>query len=279
MPEAVTIAGQIQKELKGKRISSGVRGSSPHKFAFTGKHSNDEFAAIVREKTIGVARANGSLILVDLDPGYVLSLGCGGEHILCHTSEKTLPQKHQLLLSFQDDTHLTVTVSGWGEVRLLEQSQVASHPHLKNNQISPLDDEFTFAYFRSLLNELPENKRVSAKYFIVSEPGILGVGNGCLQDILYRAKIHPKRQMTSLSNEEGEKLYQAIKRTLKEIVKLGGRDSERDLYNKKGGYQRILHSKVVGYPCRECGTPIKKIQYLGGASYFCPSCQAEQSLI
>lgn len=275
LPEAITIARQISKELKGKQIASGVRGSSPHKFAFTGKHSDEEFAVIVKDKTIGTARANGSVILTDLEPDYVLSLGCGGERILYHTSDKTLPKKHQLLFQFQDGTYLTVTISGWGEVRLVEQSEVPNNPHIKKNAISPLSDAFTFAYFKGLFDALPENKRVSAKYFIISEPGIWGVGNGCLQDILYRAKIHPKRQMVSLSDEERQTLYEAIRQTLTDIVELGGRDNEHDLYNQRGGYQRILHSKTVDHPCRECGTPIKKIQYLGGAAYFCPSCQVE----
>jgi len=274
-PEAITLARQISKELKGKKIVSATRGSSPHKFAFTGKHSDKEFAKIVKGKAVGSAVANGSLILTDLKPDYVLSLGCGGERILYHTSDETLPKKHQLILNFQDNTYFTVTVSGWGEVRLLEKSDLPNHPHMKKNAIAPLSDSFTYTYFTSLLDSLTENKRVSVKYFIISDPGIWGVGNGCLQDILYRAKIHPKRQMTSLSNTERETLYTTIRQTLAEMVELGGRDSEHDLYNNKGRYQQILHSKVVAHSCHECGTPIKKIQYLGGAAYFCPSCQVE----
>jgi formamidopyrimidine-DNA glycosylase len=275
LPEAITIAQQISQELRGKMIVSAARGSSPHKFAFIGKHSDREFAKIVAGKTVGIAGANGSLILIDLEPDYVLSLGCGGERILYHTTNETLPKKHQLMLDFQDDTYLTVTVSGWGEVRLLEQSSVSDHPHIKKDAISPLSDAFTYGYFTGSLDSLPENKRVSAKYFIISEPGIWGIGNGCLQDILYRAKIHPKRQMASLSTTERETLYATIKQTLAEMVELGGRDSEYDLYNKRGRYPRTLHSKVVGHPCDECGTPIRKMQYLGGAAYFCPSCQTE----
>ncbi len=275
LPEAVTIARQISKELKGKKIVSGVRGSSPHKFAFTGKHTDEEFATIIKDKTVGLARADGSVILVDVEPSYVLSLGCGGERILYHTNNETLPKKHQLLLNFQDHTYLTVTVSGWGEVRLLEQLDLPNHPHIKKNAVSPLSDAFTLTHYKNLLKTLPNSKRVSTKYFIISQPGIWGIGNGCLQDILYRAKIHPKRPITSLSDAERETLYHAIKQTLVEMVKRGGRSSERDLYNKTGSYQQLLHSKAVGRPCSECGTPIKKIQYLAGAAYFCPSCQVE----
>ncbi len=275
LPEAIIIAQQITKELNGKQIISGVRNSSPHKFAFTGTYSHEEFAAIVKNKKIRTARADGSVILVNLEPDYVLSLGCGGERILYHTREKTLPKKHQLLFNFEDKTYFTVTVSGWGEVRLMEQSNIPNHPHIKNDAISPLSDAFTFPYFNSLFDTVPVTKRVSAKYFIISEPGIWGVGNGCLQDILYRAKIHPKRQVINLSKDERQTLYKAIKHTLTEMVNLGGRDSEHDLYGNPGHYQRILHSKTAGNPCRECGTPIKKIHYLGGAVYFCPTCQTE----
>ncbi len=275
LPEAITLARQISKELKGKKIASATRGSSPHKFAFTGEHSDTAFAQIVEGKALRNAVANGSLILVDLEPDYVLSLGCGGERILYHTSDETVPKKHQLVLNFQDNTYFTVTVSGWGEVRLLEKSNLPNHPHIKENAISPLSDAFTLTYFNGLLDSLSEKKRVSAKHFVISEPGIWGIGNGCLQDILYAAKIHPKRQIGSLSNKERETLYIAIKQTIEEMVELGGRDSEYDLYNRRGRYQRILHSEVVGHPCNECGTPIEKIQYLGGAVYFCPSCQVE----
>lgn len=273
LPEAFTLAHQFNQELLGKRIASGVRGSSPHKFAFTGKLSDEEFATIVKGKTIGPARAEGWIILTEITPGYVLSLGCGGERILYHADESTLPKKHQLLFSFQDGTYLTVTVSGWGEVRLLEQSDLPNHPHLKRGAVSPLSTAFTHEYFYSLFEEVPEDKRISAKYFLVSEPGLWGVGNGCLQDILYRARIHPRRLILDLSQEERQNLYQAVTFTLKQMTELCGRDSEMDLYDQPGGYARILHSKSVGKPCRQCGTPIEKAQYLGGAIYYCPACQ------
>jgi formamidopyrimidine-DNA glycosylase len=275
LPEAITIAGQIDAELQGKQISSGLRGHSPHKFAFTGKNSDEEFAAIVKNKRIGSARADGNVILVDMEPGYVLSLGCGGERILYHSSERTLPKRHQLLVNFQDGTALTVTISGWGELRLLEETELADHPHIRKDAVSPLGEAFTFDYFDGLFEGLPEGKRISAKYFLISEPGVWGIGNGCLQDILYRAKIHPKRQMAELTDQERNALYAAIIDTLEEMLELGGRDSERDLYDKYGRYQRMLHSKVVGQQCRECGTPIEKSQYLGGSVYYCPTCQTE----
>ena len=279
LPEAITIARQMDAELKGKDIRSGVSGQTPHRFAFFDKKfPHAEFAKILPCKTIGTSRAHGMAILTNLNPDYMLSLGCGGERIRYHTSVKTVPKKHQLKLDFHDDTYLTVTVSGWGEVRLLKASDLPNHPHLRHNAISPLSDKFTFEFFNNLFDALPGDKRIqktSAKYFIISEPGVYGVGNGCLHDILFRARLHPKRQMLDLSTTERKGLYNSIRGTLSEMVKLGGRESEFDLFNRQGGYKLILHSKVVGKSCPECSGTIEKIAYLGGSSYFCSSCQQE----
>ena len=272
LPEALIIARQMSAELKGKRIESGVRGNVPHKFAFY-SGSVEEYEAILKGRVMGEATGHGSAILASVEPDYTLVLGGGGERILFHPSEITLPKKHHLLLHFQDGTYLTVSVQGWGNVLLLRQSELVEHPHVGEKRVSPLSDAFTFEYLQGLFEELEEEDARSIKFFIVSEPGIWGVGNGYLQDILFRARIHPKRRAIDIVEEERRALHKAIRETLKQAVDLGGRDTERDLYNRRGGYRRILDSKSVGQPCPECGTPVEKIQYLGGACYLCPSCQ------
>ncbi|MDH5795844.1 MAG: endonuclease VIII [Candidatus Bathyarchaeota archaeon] len=272
LPEATVIARQMSDELKGKTIESSIRGSSPHKFAFYTR-SPEEYEAILKGKTMGLSKEHGSLILASVGPDHVLVFGGGGERILFHRSKDTLPQKHQLLLHFQDDTYLTVTVQGWGSVQLFHQSEIAAHPYVGKKAPSPLSDAFTFEYLQGLFGSLEEEDKRSIKYFVISEPGILGVGNGYLQDILFRAKIHPRKRSIDITETEKRALYKAIRTTLKQAVESGGRDTERDLYNHRGGYRRILDSKKVGQPCPECGTPIEKTQYLGGASYFCPNCQ------
>ena len=272
LPEATTIARQMNDELSGKRIESGIRGNAPHKFAFYNRPP-EEYEAILRGKRMGPSTVHGSLIFASVEPDHVLVLGGGGERILFHRSKDTLPKKHQLLLHFQDDTYLTVTVQGWGSVQLFHQSEIAAHPYVGKRGVSPLSDAFTFQYFQGLFRELAEEDKRSVKFFIISKPGIWGVGNGYLQDILFRAKIHPKRRSIDITEMEKRALYKAIRETLKQAVELGGRDDEHDLYNNTGKYRRILDRRSKGKPCPVCGTPIEKIQYLGGSSYFCPNCQ------
>jgi formamidopyrimidine-DNA glycosylase len=272
LPEALIIARQMSEELVGKQIEFGVRGNVPHKFAFYSR-SAEEYEAILKGKVMGEATGHGNAILASVGPDYTLVLGGGGERILFHQSESTLPKKHHLLLHYRDGTYLTVTVQGWGNILLLHQSELLEHPHVGEKRVSPLSDGFTFEYLQGLLGELEEGDSRSIKFFVISEPGIWGVGNGYLQDILFRAKIHPRRRATDIVEEERRTFHRAIRETLKQAVELRGRDTERDLYNRRGGYRRILDSKSVGQPCPECGTPVEKIQYLGGTCYLCPSCQ------
>jgi hypothetical protein len=56
------------------------------------------------------------------------------------------------------------------------------------------------------------------------------------------------------------------------------RDSERDLHNLSGRDHRLVDSRTVGQLCPLCHTPLEKIQFLGGAAYFCPQCQPERQL-
>ena len=109
---------------------------------------------------------------------------------------------------------------------------------------------------------------------MISKPGVWGVGNGYLQDVLFRARLHPRKRAVELDNTQKRALHKTIKDTLTRAVALGGRDTEYDLHGNSGRYIPILDKRANGKPCPECGTRIEKISFLGGSSYFCPKCQA-----
>lgn len=272
LPEACTIAGQMNATIRGKRIGSVTRGNSPHKFAFyTG--TPEEYATIMTGKSVGEADVDGSFIVLGIGDQHVLLLGEGGEKIIYHSNAKTLPKKHQFLVEFDDATYLTVSVQGWGAIQLWERAGLSEHPFMGKKGLSPLHEKFSMDYFLGLFAQLPEKDGRSVKYFLISEPGVRGIGNGCLQDILFQARIHPRRKAVDLREDEREMLYVAVTETIQQAVQKGGRDSECDLFNQPGQYTRILHSKSVGTPCPNCQTPIEKNTFLGGAVYYCPQCQ------
>ena len=102
---------------------------------------------------------------------------------------------------------------------------------------------------------------------------IPGLGNGVLQDILWKAKLSPRRKLNTLSTAERLGLFTHLKQTLAEMTNLGGRDTEKDLYANPGGYAVTMSAKNNGKPCPACGNLIVKEAYLGGSVYYCKECQ------
>jgi formamidopyrimidine-DNA glycosylase len=90
---------------------------------------------------------------------------------------------------------------------------------------------------------------------------------------LWTARIHPKRKMGELSDSAIDAMYDAVKRVLAAMTAQGGRDTERDLFGRPGGYMTVLSRNTVDTPCPACGTIIQKEPYLGGAIYYCAGCQ------
>jgi len=272
-PEAVTIAGQIAGTLVGKRIRSAMRGNAPHKWAFYSRPA-EEYAAILQDQTIAGAEPSGSLIFVRISSGHTLVLGGGGERILYHASADTVPQKHQLLLHFADDTFLTVNVQGWGSCRLYTPEELDKDWWYCKRTLEPTDAGFTREYFEGLFATLKPDDSCSVKLFLISEPGVWGMGNGYLQDILLAARLHPRCRAVDLSKSQRRALHKAILQTIKRAVRLHGRTDEHDLFGETGGYERVLSSSAAGLPCPACGqAAIVKESFLGGAIYTCPQCQ------
>ena len=73
---------------------------------------------------------------------------------------------------------------------------------------SPLSDRFDAEYFNGLINS-DDVQNLSAKAFLATEQRIPGLGNGVLQDILYNARIHPKRKIGNLTGAERQILFES----------------------------------------------------------------------
>jgi formamidopyrimidine-DNA glycosylase len=272
LPEFVTLARQMNATLKGKTIQRGQLGNSPHKFVWYNR-SHEEFDRLTKGKTIGEARAKGKWLFIPLEPGYVLLLGeCGGK-VLYHSPGAKVPKKYHLYITFEDDSFLTATTQMWGAMELYEKGEEQNRQYVKGMRITPIEPGFTFDYFCALVDELVEGKKRSAKGLLTQDQIIPGLGNAIAQDILFRARLHPRHPTADLSAGQRRALYHAIVDTVGEVIEQGGRYDEYDLHGNRGGYVRTMDRNAVGRPCRECGGEIEKIQYLGGACYLCPNCQ------
>jgi formamidopyrimidine-DNA glycosylase len=272
LPEFAILARQMNDALEGKIIQRGQLGNSPHKFVWYSR-SHDEFERLTQGKTVGTAWSKGRWLFLPLEPGYVLLLGeCGGK-VLLHQPGAKLPKKYHLYLTFDDGTFLTATTQMWGAMELYEAGKEQERQYVKGMRPTPAEPEFTFEYFSTLLDELLEEKKRSAKALLTQDQIIPGLGNAIAQDILFRARLHPRHPISELDPDQRRLLYDSIVTTVKDVIEGGGRYDEFDLFGNRGGYVRLMDKNAVARPCPECGGDVEKVQYLGGACYLCPSCQ------
>jgi formamidopyrimidine-DNA glycosylase len=272
LPEFLTLARQFSATLTGKTIHTGSLGNSPHKFVWYNR-SAEEFSHLTTGKIFGVAHARGKWLFIPLEPGYLLLFGeCGGR-ILYHAPGAPLPEKYHLLIELTDGSHLSAMTQMWGAMELYEAGKEQQRQYIQGMRTVPLEPEFTFDYFSGLIASLLSGEKRSVKGLLTQDQLVPGVGNAIAQDIMFKAGLHPKHPITDLKPVQRRTLYDAILETLREAIELGGRNDEVDLFGRRGGYVRLMDSKAAGQPCPKCGHIVEKIQYLGGACYFCPRCQ------
>jgi formamidopyrimidine-DNA glycosylase len=272
LPEYLILAKQINESLQGKVIRCGQLGNSPHKFVWYNQ-SHEDFERLTQVKRVGEARARGRWLFLPLEPGYVLLLGeCGGK-ILYHTPGSKLPKKYHLYITFEDDSFFTATTQMWGAMELYNQGEEVNREYIKGMRTTPIEPEFTFEYFDGLVEEQISAGQRSAKGLLTQDQLIPGLGNAIAQDILFRSRVHPRHPIDELNRDQRQALYHAILDTVYEVIEKGGRYDEYNLYSNPGGYIRIMDKNALNRPCPDCGGKIEKMQYLGGACYFCRTCQ------
>lgn len=270
LPEAIVLSKEIDEALSGKQIKTVVAGHSPHKFAFF--HPDEEdFQNLIVNSFITRSYNQGGFVRVELsdDKNLLFSEGVRMRYL---SEGELLPKKHQLLIEFTDASSLVCSVQMYGFFAAFKKDDYDNkYVEAAKTKASPLSDEFNEAYFLQLIAN--SSDKLSLKAFLATEQRIPGLGNGVLQDILFNAKLHPKKKLNSLDDKEKEKLFDSIKTTLQKMVDGGGRDTEQDIFGYPGNYKSILSKNTVGKPCPECNSLIQKQAYMGGSIYFCPTCQ------
>ncbi len=269
LPEATVLAKQLNEKVNGKRIKRIIAAQSPHKFAWYYGDPKDYHALLVG-KVIGMAVSHGGLVEVSVSDAILL-FG-DGVNLRYYVRGEKLPDKPQLWIEFEDGSSLVSSVQMYGGMWAFPAGSFDNkYYRISKEKTSPLTDAFDRDYFDALFDEKTE--KLSLKAFLATGQRIPGLGNGVLQDILFNAKMHPKKKVSTLSDKDREELLNSLKSTLRQMIAGDGRDTENDLFGRRGGYKTILSKNNAGKPCPVCGTIIKKEAYMGGSIYFCSTCQ------
>lgn len=294
LPEVETIRMGLEKYVVGHRILD-VNFDNPK--SFQGSTGQIQGATI-----IGVRRVGKGLIL-DLDNGFSLAIHIKLTGQLIYSDEKTkdIPvSKNKVGTIPNKFTHVTFTLSGnpstssgpsedaklyyndqrrFGWIKVLKTEEVAKMPFFRDMGPEPFVGQASSGQALLSLERfkfIVGKKVTKIKPLLMDQTNIGGIGNIYANDALYLAGIDPGRSGKTLTEEEIEKLYEAILTVLKKGFETGGA-SELSFVNvlgQEGGYQN--HTLAYGKKgkCPRCGGAFQFKKLGGRGTYFCPGCQS-----
>lgn len=276
-PEVQTIVKQLRETFcttghtDTKKIIAVLPPAKPHKFCWFAGDPAEYNEKLLHTHVCG---AEGSGIFADIlfANGLHLSINDG----VCarfYNNVAEAPANYQLQILFADNTALVFTVAMYGGL-ILHDGSYDNEYYLKS-RAAP--DPFSSAFEELYLKNLAECKdSLSAKAFLATDQHFPGIGNGCIQDILFNAGINPRRKLSSLNTKDKDRLLSVMKQTLQAMTEGGGRSTEKDLFGDVGGYNVLMSKNALSAGCPHCGSPVTKETFLGGSVYYCPHCQPQQ---
>ena len=272
LPEARILAEQLNETIVGKVIKSyNLRDVERMiKIGFVNKNISD--FETIRGKTVEKVVSRGNTIKVSLSDSMNLLLAPEYGGVITYVEADDVPKYHLKLL-FRDETALTVRITSMGLIYAVPDEGLKDNYMYSRDfmgGVSPDEPEYTWAWFKETFGS--ENKQL--KPLIVGKDAhIIGLGNAAFQDIIYRARLHPKRRASELSEDELRALFDSIKHVVDERLKLGGKTDFTDIHGVNGGYVPAMSPNMKDQTCPICGAKIEKIAHGGGSVYLCPSCQ------
>ncbi|MDI7275195.1 MAG: bifunctional DNA-formamidopyrimidine glycosylase/DNA-(apurinic or apyrimidinic site) lyase [Anaerolineae bacterium] len=267
LPDLYVLARSMDQALRGRRIES-VDVHQPRCLNL----APAALSQAVLGATMTSARQRGKWALLELDSLDLLAinLGMGGEVCLHRPDELADPGRERVVFRLDDGRQLWVHFWWFGQVHVVPGGDLSAHPHLARLGPEPLADDFTTERLAALLH----GRRGALKKYLLDQSFIAGIGNVYVQDILWRARLHPLVAANALSAEDVARLHEAIRQVLLEGIRWGGGPGEKDVWGNEGRYAEHLQVGYrTGQPCPACGTLVEQLRVGPTTSYICPACQ------
>jgi len=256
LPELEKLTGALRSRIRNKKLGDPI--------VINPKIIIGDYKNIVG-KTIKEISRRGKWVVFSLN-GLYLTFHLRLNGYLFLLDSKT-SEAYDLIIFPVDGEYLH-----FGDPRKLAQVKITENISLLQEElgIEPLSKEFTLDY---LTKEL-KKKKTNIKTFLMDQNIISGIGNTYADEILFEARIHPRKSCKDITQEEAKKLYNSIIDILKEAIELGGTSIEEftNLIERDISFEPKVHRRE-GEPCPICETPIVMEKLGGRGTYYCPKCQ------
>lgn len=226
----------------------------------------------------------GKFLLTHLKMTGQLIYRCGRKTIVGgHDWPKNigpLPNKFtHLIFSFADKSKLF-----YNDMRKFGYMKIANTEEKEriltdNFGMDAMDVKFTLAFFKKITERKKESM---VKTTLLDQRVIAGIGNIYADEILHEARVMPNRKIGALRPEEIKKIFQSIKKILKQAIRQRGttfgaqlKGHYVDSQGRHGNYLDFL--KVYQREGKRCvGCPkgtVEKKNMAGRGTRFCSACQ------
>jgi len=132
----------------------------------------------------------------------------------------------------------------------------------------PMSDAFTIDVLGRILEKAG---RKQLKGVLRHQGTIAGIGNAYSDEILHAARMSPYKPADSLSEDELETLYAALRGTLADAVKRSTGLAASELKGEKKS-NLAVHGRA-GQPCPVCGDTVREVSFADSSLQYCPTCQ------
>jgi formamidopyrimidine-DNA glycosylase len=267
LPEVETIVRGLSATLVGQTILKAhltgkpVFDSSPDQFLPWFDHA--KVTSITRHgKSIYIRlhhKLKNQIVL------WRVHLGMTGQLLWAQKNEPILSHTH-LIFDLDHDTHH------------LRYRDIRRFGGMSVDPSNVIDTRVPDAWnlSRSQMIERLGSIRGMLKNALLGQKVVTGLGNIYVDEALFRAKLHPRKNGARVKAQQWTLLAESIRFVLGRSIKAGGTSFQNyvDVHGGRGGFKsRLAVYGKTNEPCPNCQSPIRRIVVAGRGTHVCLKCQ------
>lgn len=292
LPEVETVRRGLQPVMEGARLARIELRRKDLRFPFP-----ENLSDTMTGRTISALSRRAKYLIMGTEngPSLICHLGMSGSFRIEQDGEDATPGVfHHERSKLAAHDHVVFHLEGAGRpparvvfndprrfgFMLLADGQPDDHPMLRELGTEPTGNALDGELLRTLLRD----KRSPLKASLLDQTKIAGLGNIYVCEALWRAKLSPLRQSSTIAvsgkraKERSNALAIAVREVIADAIAAGG-SSLRDYVHADGSLGYFQHSFSVydreGEPCPRltCSGTIERVVQSGRSSFHCPVCQ------
>lgn len=283
LPEVETVRRGLSELIIGKTVHTET-----HDTAKGFPNAPDDVSRFLVGATITDVRRRAKVLMIDLSNKYslIIHLKMTGQLVFVgetrfgagHPNDSLvneLPDKStRVTLTFTDGAKLFFNDQrkfGW--MRLMPTVEIPNIDFMQKVGPEPLSEDFSSKEF---MQRFARRGKTNIKAALLDQSVVAGIGNIYADESLWGAKIHPKRLVNTITEQEFELLFHEMREVMNLAVEKGGSSNHTyvNAEGKKGSYMDFARVfRREGLACPRCGTTIEKLRVAGRGTHICPYCQ------